>query len=724
MYLLVICSDKERDGETTSELERRKALKGIWITGRQGLSEREAAEFIIKEARSIIQVLIYFLSNLQFIKPYCMRLKFLISIKAELGLEDVNWDQRKQDNKGVKNEADSLLGKQPPTEESSSTFCEPNVTQCQTNVKAKVQKTEVHTENILMVGVEGNTSSRSAESFSTCVVQMKSEKDVTEAMNMNESNLKSTNQLETLEMGNNSKLEQVIKMNSADTINNSDLEKAVETVNIVTLNNSDIERVIELDNLETINNSHLEKIIDAENLIENNELIVPDREKSVEEKDETCHEADSLENISKNLSTDIFDNNICDFSNLSETLENCLPSTDKLATRDERVENFQANLDNFFETSFSNSALAKLAANITDVPFTNGKETSQSKNIEDNASIYQSGADSCLGSWSMNMSAIERLCAQEENVKILESQDKRKVDATDQTSISRRLSWDLFASPSENKNASIKESEDMFGSFITPVCDRVLRPRNRSGSNSNSKGKQSTASPQLFTDDSKSPSLFGDSFEINTGLMEALDGNANTTCSKLVPDGSPALELLKVPDTALKSALEEGDAKPLNCTKSGGKSNFPGQYPFKGKGCDSNGHKDPAVSRNGTNLRLGLSCRAVTKKSQGINRSVASSSKDCGNPDVLTDSFLEAAFQTAFYSESNMLDSSELLANNKEKNSSVFEDELVINKKRLKVSDLSDEEVLNTPPEKEKTLRYSTRRTSRKNKYAETLIKY
>lgn len=55
--LLFISSDKERDGETTSELERRKKLKGIWITGRQGLSEREAAEFIIREARSIVQVL-------------------------------------------------------------------------------------------------------------------------------------------------------------------------------------------------------------------------------------------------------------------------------------------------------------------------------------------------------------------------------------------------------------------------------------------------------------------------------------------------------------------------------------------------------------------------------------------------------------------------------------------------------------------------------------------
>ncbi|KAJ1521532.1 hypothetical protein ONE63_003193 [Megalurothrips usitatus] len=48
-------SDKGRDGETASEIERRKKLKGIWITGRQGLSEREAADLLIKEARSIIQ---------------------------------------------------------------------------------------------------------------------------------------------------------------------------------------------------------------------------------------------------------------------------------------------------------------------------------------------------------------------------------------------------------------------------------------------------------------------------------------------------------------------------------------------------------------------------------------------------------------------------------------------------------------------------------------------
>ncbi|KAE8745596.1 hypothetical protein FOCC_FOCC007707 [Frankliniella occidentalis] len=48
-------SEKDRDGETTSESERRRKLKGIWVTGRQGLSEREAAELLIQEARSIVQ---------------------------------------------------------------------------------------------------------------------------------------------------------------------------------------------------------------------------------------------------------------------------------------------------------------------------------------------------------------------------------------------------------------------------------------------------------------------------------------------------------------------------------------------------------------------------------------------------------------------------------------------------------------------------------------------
>lgn len=49
-------SEKERDGESDYDVEQKRKVRGIWITGRQGLTAREAAEMLIKDARKYLQL--------------------------------------------------------------------------------------------------------------------------------------------------------------------------------------------------------------------------------------------------------------------------------------------------------------------------------------------------------------------------------------------------------------------------------------------------------------------------------------------------------------------------------------------------------------------------------------------------------------------------------------------------------------------------------------------
>jgi hypothetical protein len=59
------------DGETSFDAKQRRKLRNVWITGRQGLTEREAASLLISDARSFIQ--------------------------KELGLADAKWDNKESD---------------------------------------------------------------------------------------------------------------------------------------------------------------------------------------------------------------------------------------------------------------------------------------------------------------------------------------------------------------------------------------------------------------------------------------------------------------------------------------------------------------------------------------------------------------------------------------------------------------------------------------------------
>ncbi|GJQ84592.1 putative DNA-directed DNA polymerase [Trypoxylus dichotomus] len=48
-------SEKERDGETKYEAEQRNKVRAIWVTGKQGMTEKEAAEMLILEARRYLE---------------------------------------------------------------------------------------------------------------------------------------------------------------------------------------------------------------------------------------------------------------------------------------------------------------------------------------------------------------------------------------------------------------------------------------------------------------------------------------------------------------------------------------------------------------------------------------------------------------------------------------------------------------------------------------------
>ncbi|XP_063226458.1 DNA polymerase theta-like isoform X2 [Bacillus rossius redtenbacheri] len=59
-------TSKELDGETSFDTAQRNKMKHVWVTGRRGLTEREAAELLVAEARDLL--------------------------RKELGVADVKWD--------------------------------------------------------------------------------------------------------------------------------------------------------------------------------------------------------------------------------------------------------------------------------------------------------------------------------------------------------------------------------------------------------------------------------------------------------------------------------------------------------------------------------------------------------------------------------------------------------------------------------------------------------
>lgn len=73
-FFYYCCSCRELDGETSFDTKQRKKLRNVWITGHQGLTEREAASLLIYDSRSLLQ--------------------------KELGLADAKWDNQESDISG------------------------------------------------------------------------------------------------------------------------------------------------------------------------------------------------------------------------------------------------------------------------------------------------------------------------------------------------------------------------------------------------------------------------------------------------------------------------------------------------------------------------------------------------------------------------------------------------------------------------------------------------
>ena len=54
-YLKLFCSNKRQDTETEWEAAERRKTRCIFLTGRKGVTENEAAQIIIEEAKALIQ---------------------------------------------------------------------------------------------------------------------------------------------------------------------------------------------------------------------------------------------------------------------------------------------------------------------------------------------------------------------------------------------------------------------------------------------------------------------------------------------------------------------------------------------------------------------------------------------------------------------------------------------------------------------------------------------
>lgn len=50
-------SEKDFDGENEAEVAKRNKMRTVFITGKDGMTAREAAVIVIKEARALVKVM-------------------------------------------------------------------------------------------------------------------------------------------------------------------------------------------------------------------------------------------------------------------------------------------------------------------------------------------------------------------------------------------------------------------------------------------------------------------------------------------------------------------------------------------------------------------------------------------------------------------------------------------------------------------------------------------
>lgn len=635
-------SEKDRDGETTSESERRRKLKGIWVTGRQGLSEREAAELLIQEARSIVQ--------------------------AELGLAEVNWNQRNQEN--------SLIN--------------PRNTQTSENQ----QNSSSNTTDIL----PGKNAFIMAD-----IMSVNSKDDLPKVLPVQIEN--STSKTDKVEIM--ASVEDKTLLHDSDKTDPSFQHKNITNINFIgheeeSYNNESLK-----------DNGSFELEVESSKGPQNMSTSVSES-KSVtlqnlaEVEEERERSQQNFESLSSSPSC-LLDNNICDFSNLSENETTPLSPSNKANPGSISVTNssnnvLQESLD-LFGSSFPNSAMQNILEN--NVELINSEKTPSITQCQDlqkaPVSPCKNAVDASLESWGISISALNNLCAEEED--FAQKPQETEKDIPKKLSPVKRLSLDLFASTQDeiesvtvtNEVGEVQESEDLFCSPTTPICDRVLRPRN--GSRSGSEGNENSIASQQ--DSSKSPNLFGDSFEINSGLIHVLDGKEGALACAQEPhtnrtNKDPAIDEANQVGPGNCEASREASAllKMRKCSEMRRKFLGTGKKTAQNElnssiqsKYESQANKRNPVMNRSNNLHLGLSRRVLTKRTAVVGKKEVENSSDRDNDEILTDSFLEAAFETAFHSKSDVLLFSE------GENSPP-----VPHEKKMKFSESSDDEVVFSPP--------------------------
>lgn len=96
MYLFFLCSEKDFDGDNEAEIAKKTKMRTVFITGKDGMTAHEAACVVIKEARALVKVktfFICFILKLTFFRNNVTILRFVLSLKNELGVRDVQWSQ-------------------------------------------------------------------------------------------------------------------------------------------------------------------------------------------------------------------------------------------------------------------------------------------------------------------------------------------------------------------------------------------------------------------------------------------------------------------------------------------------------------------------------------------------------------------------------------------------------------------------------------------------------
>ncbi|XP_034941066.1 DNA polymerase theta [Chelonus insularis] len=162
-------SEKEQDGEHENDAVRRNKMRTVFVTGKDGLTPREAAKMLVKEARSLVQ--------------------------NELGLNEMQWENKskKKDESNIE-ASQGYCGTGSTISGLSKSFIDKNeesknVNETRSNVNQSVDQTDKNQQNTVEVkeNVSVNTVANHCKSKNTSLFNEKSESEdnISEVMSGN-----------------------------------------------------------------------------------------------------------------------------------------------------------------------------------------------------------------------------------------------------------------------------------------------------------------------------------------------------------------------------------------------------------------------------------------------------------------------------------------------------------------------------------------------------------